>query len=696
MTKKQYHGIMIDESRTDSLEEYSKYLIKSHYSKDDETIQEAIARAAICWGSNLEHAQRLYDYASDGWFMFASPPFANAILPGQKPKALPISCFLPYVPDDVPGLIFQKAEFALLSVMGGGIGQYWGDVRPVSKKAPGPIPFIHENDGGVLAWKQGTTRRGALAAYLNVQHPDAPEFLKIRVPTGDSDRKSLNIHNAFNIPDSFMEAVERGDETYPLINPSNGKQEGEVDPRSFWREIVEVRGRTGEPFMYFVDTANRALPLPQKMLGLKTHASNLCTEITLAADRNRTPVCCLSSVNAEKFPEWKDHPHFISDLVEALDNILTFFIENVDNIAENYEHEFDRVLIRTLLSKVKYSASRERSIGLGVMGYHYYLQRMGVPFESEEAMRLNDQLFSQIKNQAHEASVKLGKERGVPPDITDYIAKCKEEGIPVDPYWEHRRNLHLLANAPNANNSVILATSPSTELMLANIYTQEMRIGQFVVKNRYLKQLLASKGKDTAETWDKIADDGGSVVGLDFLTEREKQVYKTAMEINQEWVIRHAAGRQKHICQAQSTNLFFPPGSDINYVLRVHYQAWKAGVKSLYYYRTETDAKIERVTKEVEREVIEEVKKTIVYGTPTCQQCAAAKALFTANNIEFEYVDLMALGKTAAEVTGRPVRSVPQVYIHGEWIGGLKEVMAYLTAHQAEPESSEECVSCQG
>lgn len=690
---KQYQGIFIDESRSDALPDYSQYLIKSHYARENETIQEAIARSAICWSSNLEHAQRLYDYASQGWFMFASPVFSNAILPGEKPKALPISCFLPHVGDSVPDLIYQRGEFALLSVMGGGVGQNWSEVRPVSKKAPGPIPFIHENDGGVLAWKQGSTRRGALAAYMDITHPDAPEFLRIRIPTGDSERKSLNIHNAFNVPDSFMEAVERGDESFNLINPSNGNAEGTVNPRNFFKDVIDVRGRTGEPYLYFVDTANRFLPLPQRKLGLSNKASNLCTEITLAADKKRTPVCCLSSVNAEKYPEWKD-TNMVADLVEMLDNVIEFFIQNIDNVAENYSDEADKELVRLFLRKVKYSAQRERSIGLGVMGWHYLLQRKGIPFESEEADALNDELFGDIKKQAHEHSCLLGETRGVPADISEYVDLCESNGEGVDEYWRYRRNLHLLAVAPNANNSVILATSPGIELVYSNIYTQEMRIGSFVVTNRYLKALLASKGKDTPEVWNRIAEDDGSVKNLEFLTQREKDTFKTAMETDMLEVIKQAATRQKHICQAQSLNTFFPPGSDINYVLKCHFQAWKQGVKSLYYYRTETEVKIEKLNQKVEREVVQEEKKTIVYGTPTCQNCRAVKALLEAKGIEYEYIDLIAIGKTAAEVTGRPVRSVPQVYVKGEYVGGLTEVIAFL--NQPEQATGGDCIACEG
>ncbi len=700
MSKKEYLGIIIDESRTNELPEYSQYLVKSHYLRKDETIQEGYARAAVCWGSDLAHAQRLYDYASKRWFMWASPAFSNAILKGEKPRSMPISCFLPYVGDTIPDLMFQKLEFSILSVIGGGLGQSWNDVRPVSDKAPGTIPFIHENDGGVLAWKQGKTRRGALAAYIGIDHPDSVEFLRIRTPTGDSDRKSLNIHHGYCISDDFMQAFERGDALYPLTNPSNQKQEGEIDPVQHFIDTVMTRSRTGEPFMYFKDTANRALPLPQRMLGLINHATNLCTEITLAANEDRTPVCCLSSVNQEMYPEYKDDPYFIPDLIEMLDNIITFFIANIDCIAEAYSNPMHQQLIKLALSKVKYSAMRERSLGLGVMGWASLLQRLDIAFASDEAVQFGTKITEEMKRQAHEKSCQLGRERGVAPDIAEYLELCEQKGINPSKYWAQRRNLHLLAYAPTSNNSVILATSPTTEPMFGAVYSQEMRTGIFEIRNKYLSLKLESYGKDTPEVWKQIDEDGGSVQGLDFLTDHDKLVYLCWPEMSQMWIIKHAAGRQPNVCQAQSVNLNFVPGSDINYVVNVHYQGWKMGLKSLYYYRTETAKKVEKVNKSVARDTLEEIKKTIVYGltTPPCPQCTAVKSLLTANGIEFEFIDLNEIKKTAAEVTGRPVRSVPQVYIDGEYIGGLKEVMTHLAKkiQEGAPETAPDCLACEG
>ncbi len=691
---KSYHGIQIDESRTQLLTETSQYLLKQFYAKNGETPQEAYARASICFGSNVEHSQRLYDYASKRWFMYASPVLSNAVLPGQKPKSLPISCYISQVDDSVPSLLFQKAEYALLSVMGGGIGQIWSNVRSVSKKAPGSIPFMHENDAGIMAWKQSDTRKGAIASYLNVEHPDVAEFLKMRIPTGDAGRKCLNLHHGLSISDDFMRKVESGS-NFDLIDPHSKEVKGTLDAREFFDDIITTRARTGEPYLYFVDTANRFVPLPQKKLGLSTTGSNICIEITLPTSKDRTIVCCLSSLNFEMYEEWKDDPQFIGDIIEMLDNVIQFFIDNIENISLNYDDELDRSLIQMLLSKVKYSAGAERSVGLGAMGWGHFLQKNMIPYESQEAVDLSRSIFTEVKRQAHIRSCELGKSRGVPSDISDYIKLCEETGEEVDEYWRYRRNLHLLAIAPNANNSVILNVSPSCEPIYSNIFTQEMRIGKFNVKNHVLEAYLESIGKNTEEVWDQIITDEGSVQKLDFLDARAKAVFKTAMEIDQHATINQAAARQEPVCQSQSTNLFFPPGSDATYVKSVHYKAWKIGMKSLYYYRTETNVKIERVSKQAAENKMAENKDTIVYGTPTCSQCKTAKMILDSKGIKYEYVDLVALGKTAAEVTGRPVRSVPQIYVDGEYVGGLNELMAFF-ANQPAPTQTEECTNCHG
>lgn len=697
---KPYLGIVIDESRTDTSKQRiaTNYLIAQHYSRPGETIQETIARASVAWSSNPAHAQRLYDYASQDMFIWASPAFSNAVLPGEKIRAMPISCFLPEVPDTVPGLLFQKAELSLLSVLGGGVGQNFGNVRSVSDKAPGPIPFIAENDSAILAWKQGKIRRGALSANLGVTHPDTMEFMRLRVPTGDIERKSLNIHHGYNVTDEYMQAVVDGLEELPLIDPT-GKQVGTMNPREHFRETVTVRSRTGEPFMYFIDTAQKYLSLPQRMIGMYCRGTNICTEITLAASNDRTPVCCLCSINAEKYEEFKGfYQQLVDDLIEMLDNIIEFFINNVEKVADTYESELDQQLMRLLVQKVKRSAQAERSVGLGVMGLAYMLQRADMAFASPESEEYELGFFRQLKEFAHEASCRLGRERGVPSDIRDYIAKCKAEGIAVDPYWEFRRNLHLLAIAPNANSSVILNTSPSIEFMYSNVFSREMRTGTFEVRNRYLEKVLEGLGKNTEAVWDQIKEDNGSVKNLEFLTDHQKRVYAVPEEINMIDVVVRAGKRQLFICQAQSLNLFFPPGSDINYVMAVHILAWRVGLKSLYYYKTEAEVKIERPSDKTERETLEQDTRTIVYGTKTCPHCVAVKSLLTARGFEFEYIDLQAIGKTAAEVTGRQVRSVPQVYIKGEYVGGLTDVVQYLAKideHAPAEAESDTCVACE-
>ncbi|ACV50050.1 ribonucleotide-diphosphate reductase subunit alpha [Delftia phage PhiW-14] len=707
----EYLGIIIDETRTDTSKgrTASNYLITQHYSRPGETIQQTIARAAVAWSSNLAHAQRLYDYASKDDFIWASPAFSNATLPGEKIRAMPISCFLPDVPDSVPGLLYQKAELSLLSVLGGGVGQNFGGIRSVSDKAPGPIPFIAENDSAILAWKQGKIRRGALSANLGVTHPDTMEFMRIRVPTGDIERKSLNIHHGFNVTDEYMQAVVDGIETLPLIDPT-GKQVGSMNPREHFREMVTVRSRTGEPFMYFIDRAQEYLSLPQKLIGMACKATNICTEITLAATKDRTPVCCLCSINAERYEDFKPYyQEMVSDLIEMLDNIIEFFVQNVEKVAEGYADQLDRDLIRLLVQKVKKSAECERSVGLGVMGLAYMLQRADMVFAGEDSREYELEFFRQLKDFSHAASCRLGIERGVPPDIQAYLEKCKELGIEPDPYWVNRRNLHLLAIAPNANSSVILNTSASIEFMYSNVYSREMRTGTFEVRNRYLEKLLESQGRNTEEVWNQIKADSGSVKGLDFLTEHQKRVYAVPEEMNMMDVVVRAGERQVYICQAQSLNLFFPPGSDINFVMAVHILAWKVGVKSLYYYKTESEVKIEKPSDKTEREKLTQDERTIVYGTKVCPHCNNAKALLKAKGIEFEYIDLQELGKTAAEVTGRPVRTVPQIYLKGHYVGGFTELVAHLNKpvepipqyepadqiHDGQGAVDDRCVACE-
>lgn len=569
-------GIKIDTTRDENLSEQSQKLLKDYYCKDDEkSPQHAFARAAVAFSAgDLELAQRIYDYVSKGWFMYSSPVLSNAPNPGEKAKALPISCFLSYVPDSLDGLIDHTSELRWLSVKGGGVGGHWSDVRSVSDKAPGPMPFLHTVDADMVAYRQGRTRKGSYASYMDISHPDIIEFINMRIPTGDVNRKNLNLHHAVNLTDKFMEAVRDG-EMWDLVDPADDKDVRESMPaRKLWELLLETRYRTGEPYLNFIDTANRALPETQKALGLEIKGSNLCNEIHLATNEERTAVCCLSSVNLEHYNEWKD-TNMIGDLTRFLDNVLQFFIDNApDEIA-----------------RARYSATQERSLGLGAMGLHSYLQRNAIPFESEEAVRANMAVSEHIYAQAVAESLRMGEERGEAPDM-------KGTG---------RRNAHMLAIAPNANSSMIVDTSPSIEPWKANAFTSRTRVGSHLNKNKYLEEILEEMGKNTEEVWTSIITNGGSVQHLDFLDPIVKDIYKTAIELDQNWVIRLAGDRQKNIDQGQSLNLFFPAGADKAYLHKVHFAAWEQGCKGLYYLRTETSNRAENVSEKVEREKLDNI-----------------------------------------------------------------------------------------
>ena len=588
-TSTKYLGINIDTKRDELLSEQAKKLVEDYYCKDKETSpQQAYARAAVAYSyGDMDLAQRIYDYVSKGWFMYASPVLSNAPKPDEKAKALPISCFLTYVPDSLEGLIDHSSELRWLSVKGGGVGGHWSDVRAVSDKAPGPMPFLHTVDADMTAYRQGKTRKGSYAAYMNVDHPDIIEFLNMRVPTGDVNRKNLNLHNAINITDAFMRAVERG-ETWDLIDPNDQTVRETMPARKLWEQILEVRYRTGEPYLNFIDTANRALPQTQKDLGLKIHGSNLCNEIHLATSEDRTAVCCLSSVNVEKFEEWRGTT-MIRDLIRFLDNVLQFFIDNAGDE----------------IGRAKYSAQRERSLGLGAMGWHAFLHKKRIPFESESAQVWNNVVFQYIQKEAKEESLTMGKQRGEAPDM---------EGT-------GRRNAHLLAIAPNANSSIICGTSPSIEPLKANAYTHRTRAGSHLVKNKYLEEVLEEKGKNTDKVWTDIITNGGSVQHLDFLTVDEKNVFKTAIEIDQMKIVDQAGTRQRFLCQGQSVNLFFSAGAERKYLHNVHFNAWKRGVKGLYYLRTETTQKAENVAEKVQRDALKDYQTQELQSQEECVAC---------------------------------------------------------------------------
>jgi ribonucleoside-diphosphate reductase alpha chain len=576
---------MIDYDRDNLLTDFGKTTLKDRYLLPEETSpQDGFMRAAKAFSDNDEMAERIYNYASKLWFMYSTPILSN----GGSTRGMPISCFLNYVGDSREGLTGHYTENAWLASIGGGIGGYWGHVRSdgVStsggSQSSGSIPFLHVVDSEILAFSQGKTRRGSYAAYMDMSHPEIIEFLEMRKPSGgDIHRKCLNLHHGINISNDFMELIEKCiseptyDDSWNLIDPHTKEIVRTVSARELWQKLLETRVATGEPYVSFIDTINEALPETQKKLGLRVHHSNLCTEITLPTNENRTAVCCLSSVNLEKYDEWQKEPLFIPDLVRFLDNALTFFIENAP------ENVF----------RAKFSAANERSIGLGAMGFHAYLQSKGIPFESALAKAMNLKIFRKIKEQAVEESKSLAIKRGEAPDM---------EGTGM-------RNAHLLAIAPNASSSIICGTtSPSIEPFRANAYVQKTMSGSFLVKNKYLEKLLEKKGINTDEIWQSILAQRGSVLHLDELSDYEKDTFKTAIEINQQWVIEHAADRQQYICQGQSVNVFVPADVNIKELHDIHMLAWKRKIKTLYYCRSEAIKRAELLSKKVERTIIPE------------------------------------------------------------------------------------------
>ena len=659
--------IKIDKKKDALLADYAVGMLQDFYlKKHEKSPQEAYARASKAWSQyqgqmDEDLAQRLYEYVSKKWFMFASPVLSNAPNgESKKDKGMPISCFLTYVPDTLEGLIDHTAELRWLSVYGGGVGGHWSDVRTVSDIAPGPMPFLHTVDADMIAYRQGRTRKGSYAAYMDVSHPDIIEFLNMRIPTGDVQRKALNLHNAINISDDFMDAVQLNLD-FDLRDPKDGTVKESINARKLWERILETRFRTGEPYLNFIDTANKALPEPLKDLGLKINGSNLCNEIHLPTSEDRTAVCCLSSLNLEYYDDWKD-TNIIRDLVRMLDNVLEYFIEHAPNTIE----------------RAKFSASRERSIGLGAMGFHSLLQHHGVAWESETAREINRVVFSHIQSEAIAETELLAEERGAYPDGE----------------LSGRRNSHLLAIAPNASSGVILSTSPSIEPLKANAYTHRTRAGSFLVKNKYLTRLLDAKGENNESNWSSIITNKGSVQHLPFLTEGEKSIYKTAQELDQNWVVQHAGDRQPFICQGQSVNIFFPAGADKSYVNKVHLKAWTDGLKGLYYLRTEAKSRAENVSEKVERVALQEDTRNIVYSKKNCPFCSMAMEELKLRGIPYDKIDLADIGKTAAEVTGRKVKTVPQIYIGGKYIGGYEELMKHLETPFED--DSEECRACEG
>lgn len=571
----------INYNRDKYLSEFSIKTLNDRYLlKDEVSPQQAFARAAIAFSDDEEHAQRLYDYASKLWFMFSTPILSN----GGTTRGMPISCFLNHVEDSRGGITSHYTENAFLSSVGGGIGGDWSSVRGVGSstsngsESTGVIPFLKVVDGEMLAFSQGITRRGSYAAYLDISHPEIEEFLDIRKPTGgDINRKSTNLHHAVVITDDFMWLIEKAtrednfNDAWELIDPHTKKVVKTVPAKTLWVKLIQNRVETGEPYIMFKDTVDAALPKYQQDLGLEVHHSNLCSEITLPTDENRTAVCCLSSVNLEEYDEWKNDDLFIPDLIRMLDNVLDHFIHNAP----------------PELHRAVYSARQERSLGLGAMGFHAYLQRHSIPFESVIAKIRNKQMFHEIKEKANEATKFLAKERGECPDAVGH-------GV---------RNSHLLAIAPNASSSIICGnTSPSIEPYRANAFVQKTKTGSSLLKNEYLEHCLDEIGMNNEDIWQSIITHDGSVQHLDFLDKETKDIFKTGPELDQRWLVEFAADRQEYICQSQSLNLFFPADVSKQELHAVHMMAWKKGVKTLYYLRSEAIKRADRVSDEALRQ----------------------------------------------------------------------------------------------
>ena len=590
-----YEGIEVDYSRDGLFDILGTKRLQESYMKEDEVSpQQRFAFVSKQFGTDLKHAQRLYEYSSKHWLSYSTPILSF----GRSARGLPISCFLPYLHDSSAGLVDTLSEVNWLSMLGGGVGLGIG-IRSADDKSVGVLPHLRTYDASSLAYRQGRTRRGSYAAYLDISHPDILIFLDMRKPTGDPNMRAMNLHHGINIPDAFMEIIERcmkdpeANDDWALKDPHNGEVREIISAKLLWQQIMDLRMHTGEPYLHFIDTSNRMMPQFQKDLGLSIKQSNLCSEIILPTDKDRTAVCCLSSVNLEYYDAWKDEPLFLRDIAEMLDNVLQYFIDNATDS----------------IKRARYSAERERSIGVGALGFHAYLQKQNAPFEGVIAKSLNNRIFNHIKEKLDEANLALGKIRGEAPDAMG----------------TGRRFSHTMAIAPNASSSIIMGnTSPSIEPYRANAYRQDTLSGSFLNKNKYLEQLLRSKpltDDEIQEIWSSIIANDGSVQHLAMLSDWEKDVFKTSMEIDQRWIIEHAADRQQHIDQAQSLNVFFRPDSNVKYIHAIHFLAWKLGLKTMYYCRSEKLAKADKVSRSVERVIMQEIDLKAIADGDVCLAC---------------------------------------------------------------------------
>ena len=590
-------GININPAQDHLFDDLGIARLKESYMMDNElSPQERFAFVSKTFSTDNDHAQRLYDYASKHWLSYSTPILSY----GRSKRGLPISCYLNYIDDTAEGLVNNLSETNWLSMYGGGVGIGFG-IRSADDKSTGMMPHLKMYDASSLAYRQGRTRRGSYAAYLNIDHPDILLFLEMRKPTGDQNFRCLNLHHGINISNKFMQLIEDSmtdpniDDSWHLRDPHTKEIKDTVSARDMWQRILEMRMQTGEPYIHFIDTSNEKMPVWLKQLGLEINQSNLCSEIILPTNKDRTAVCCLSSLNLEYFDEWSKDKGFLKDILEMLDNTLSKFIEDAPDS----------------ISRAKYSAMRERSVGVGALGFHAYLQKKGMPFESAVAKSANMRMFRHIRSGLDSANLELGRERGEAPDAKGTGLRCS----------------HVMAIAPNASSSIIMGnTSPSIEPWRANAYRQDTLSGSFLNKNKFLDKLIKDKCEENTtlnyeRIWSSIIANDGSVQHLRCLDDQEKEIYKTSMEIDQRWVIEHAADRQEYIDQSQSLNVFFRPDANITYLHAVHFMAWKKGVKTMYYCRSEKIGKADKVSRKIEREIIQEIDMEALASGEECLAC---------------------------------------------------------------------------
>jgi ribonucleoside-diphosphate reductase alpha chain len=594
----EHMGITIDPNRDTLFDELGTIRLRESYMMDQEiSPQERFAYVSKTFSSNPEHAQRLYDYSSKHWLSYSTPILSY----GRSKRGLPISCYLNFINDTAEGLVDNLSETNWLSMMGGGVGIGFG-IRSADDKSTGVMPHLKMYDASSLAYRQGRTRRGSYAAYLDISHPDILLFLEMRKPTGDQNQRCLNLHHGINITDDFMNIIEKSmiesdyNDSWELKDPHTKEVRETVSARELWQRILETRMQTGEPYIHYIDESNRKLPQWLKNKELKINQSNLCSEVILPTNKDRTAVCCLSSLNLEYYDEWSKEPMFLKDVLEMLDNVLQKFIDDAPDS----------------ISRARFSAIQERSVGVGALGFHAYLQKKGLPWESALSKSTNIRMFKHIRTGLDEANKQLGSERGEAPDAVGTGLRCS----------------HVMAIAPNASSSILMGnTSPSIEPWRANAYRQDTLSGSFLNKNKYLDMLIKKKCQEDSsvdydKVWSTIIANDGSVQTVKCLDDYEKDIYKTAMEIDQRWVIEHAADRQEFIDQAQSLNVFFRPDANISYLHAVHFLAWKKQLKTMYYCRSEKISKADKVSKRIERDIIKELDMTsIAAGEDTCLAC---------------------------------------------------------------------------